>query len=323
MSPESIEIVEVSARDGLQNEKQPFSTAQKIDLIERMAAAGAKRLEVASFVRADRVPQMADAEAVIAGLALPDDVITIGLVMNKRGLLRALETPIHEIGAVCLASDSFAEANQGQTSAQSVRVTAEIVEFARGVGRRAQATIGAAFGCPFEGEVDPQRVVAMAKTLAAAAPIEIGLADTIGVAVPAQVSALVRAVREATGLPVRVHLHNTRNTGVANGWAAVEAGAATLDSSVGGIGGCPFAPRATGNVATEDLVYLLHRSGVATGYDLDLTIAAAEWLTGEMGRELPGLVSRAGAFPHARSSRRERRHELSSGCDVGDIFVRS
>ena len=297
MTPQSVEIVEVSARDGLQNEKRAFSTAQKIALIERMVQAGAKRLEIASFVRADRVPQMADAEAVIAGLALPEDVITIGLVMNKRGLLRALETPIQEVGAVCLATDSFAKANQGQTSAQSVMVAAEIIEFARGAGRRAQATIGAAFGCPFEGEVDSQRVVAMAETLAAAAPVEIGLADTIGVAVPAQVFALVRAVRAATALPVRVHLHNTRNTGVANAWAAVEAGAATLDSSVGGIGGCPFAPRATGNAATEDLIYLLHRSGVATGYDLDRTITAAEWLSGEMGRELPGLVSRAGAFP--------------------------
>ncbi len=303
MAPARIEIVEVSARDGLQNEKQAFSTVQKIELIERMAAAGAKRMEIASFVRPDRVPQMADAEAVIAGVNLPSDVITIGLVMNKKGLFRALETTIHEIGAVCVASDSFAKANQGQTSWESVAVAAEVIRTARSEGRRAQVTIGAAFGCPFEEEVDPDHVLAMAEGLAAAGPTEIALADTIGVAVPQQVSTLVARVRKATRLPVRVHLHNTRNTGIANAWAAVEAGATTLDSSLGGIGGCPFAPRATGNVATEDLAYMLSRSNIETGYDLVATIAAAEWLSGQMGRELPGLVSRAGPFPIRESAK--------------------
>jgi hydroxymethylglutaryl-CoA lyase len=298
-----IEIVEVSARDGLQNEKQTmFSTAQKIALIERMVAAGAKRLEVASFVRPDAVPQMADAEAVIAGLTLPEDVITIGLVMNKRGALRALETTVREIGAVCVATDSFAQANQGQTSDQSVQVAADIVRFARQEGRRAQVTIGAAFGCPFEGEVDPDHVVAMASRIAEAGPVEIGLADTIGVAVPSQVFELVSRVRGAAGgLPIRVHLHNTRNTGIANAVAAFEAGAATLDASVGGIGGCPFAPNATGNIATEDLLYLLDRSGIATGFDLGKTIDTAQWLATEMGRAVPGLLSRAGPFPPQKS----------------------
>lgn len=294
-----IEIVEVSARDGLQNEKLTvFSTAQKIALIERMVAAGARRLEVASFVRPDAVPQMADAEAVIAGLSLPDDVITIGLVMNKRGALRALETTVREIGAVCVASDSFAKANQGMTSMESVGIATDIVALARREGRRAQVTIGGAFGCPFEGEVDPGHVLSMAARLAEAGPVELALADTIGIAVPRQVSDLVARVRGAVGdLPIRVHLHNTRNTGYANAVAAIEAGAATLDASVGGIGGCPFAPNATGNIATEDLLYLLHRSGIETGLDLDKTIETARWLGGEMGRDVPGLLSRAGPFP--------------------------
>ena len=296
----AIEIVEVAPRDGLQNEKRLFAAAQKIELIERMAAAGARRIEVASFVRPDRVPQMADAEAVIAGLSLPDEVVTIGLVMNKKGALRALDTQVKEIGAVCVASDSFAGRNQGQRSAESAEMAADVVRFVRGEGRRAQVTIGAAFGCPFEGEVDPAHVVALASRLAEAEPeaepVEIALADTIGVAVPTQVFALVSEVRAAIGaIPVRVHLHNTRGTGIANAWAAVEAGAATLDASVGGIGGCPFAPDATGNIATEDLLYMLDRSGIATGYDLGRTIA------GEMEAPLPALVSRAGPFPNLQA----------------------
>lgn len=297
-----IEIVEVSPRDGLQNEKQIFATEKKIELIERMVAAGAKRIEVASFARPDRVPQMADAEDVIAGLNLPDEIITIGLVMNKRGALRALETKVKELGAVCVASDSFAQRNQGQTSLESAEMAADVIRFARGEGRRAQVTIGASFGCPFEGEVSADHVVELARRLAEAGPVEIALADTIGVAVPAQVSALVGRVKDAIGgIAVRVHLHNTRNTGIANAWAAVEAGAATLDSSVGGIGGCPFAPAATGNIATEDLLYLLRRSGVETGYDMGKTIEAAHWLGGEMGGALPALVSRAGDFPAPRA----------------------
>lgn len=298
MRSAAVEIVEVSARDGLQNEKLHFSTAAKIELITRMAATGVRRMEVASFVRPDRVPQMADAEAVIAGLDLPDDVITVALVMNKKGLFRALETPIHEIGAVTIATDSFAQRNQGQTSDESLGIAADIVSLATREGRRGQATIAAAFGCPFEGEVSRERVVRMAEVLAATSPVEIALADTIGVAVPAEVFELVGRVREAIApIPVRVHLHNTRNTGIANAWAAIEAGARTLDSSVGGIGGCPFAPQATGNIATEDLLYLLDRSGVASGVSLERTIEAAHWLSRQFGRDLPGLVSRAGDFP--------------------------
>jgi hydroxymethylglutaryl-CoA lyase len=292
-----IEIVEVSPRDGLQNEHVLFSTAQKIALIQGAVAMGARRIEVASFVRADRVPQMADAEGVIAGLDLPDDVTTIGLVLNMRGALRALDTKIRELGAVCVATDSFAMRNQGQTSVGSTEIAAEIIRLARREGRRAQATIAVAFGCPFEGEVSADHVLALAEMLAAAAPVEIAIADTIGVAVPDQVGRLVERIGAATGLPVRVHLHDTRGAGIANAWAAAQAGAATLDASIGGIGGCPFAPGTTGNIATEDLIYLLDRSGVASGYDLDRAIAAAKWLGEQMGRSLPGAVSRAGAFP--------------------------
>jgi hydroxymethylglutaryl-CoA lyase len=302
MRPSSIEIVEVAPRDGLQNERQIFSTAQKVALIGRAVAAGARRIEVASFVRADRVPQMADAEAVVAALDLPSDVVTIGLVMNVAGARRALATDVGELGAVCVATDSFAQRNQGQTSRGSARSAADIVRLANAERRRAQVTIGAAFGCPFEGEVDPAHVVALAQEVADAGPVEIAVADTVGVAVPHQVTDLVGRLRAALGaMPIRVHLHNTRNTGIANAWAAVEAGAATLDASLGGIGGCPFAPAATGNIATEDLLYLLDRSGVATGYDLDCTIDAARWLAGEMGRDLPALVSRAGSFPDRRT----------------------
>ncbi|WP_309611730.1 hydroxymethylglutaryl-CoA lyase [Sphingomonas sp.] len=293
-----IEIVEVGPRDGLQNEQMLFTTAQKIALIDRAVAAGSKRIEVASFVRADRVPQMADAEAVIAGLSLPADVVTIGLVMNDRGLDRALRTSVHEVGAVAVATDAFAAANQGQTSRESATVAARIIARARAEGRRAQATIAGAFGCPFEGEVDPAHVVALVEEVAAAGPHEIAIADTIGVAVPGQVTDLIGRLQDRLpGFPIRVHLHNTRNTAIANAWAAIQAGATTLDAALGGIGGCPFAPNATGNVATEDLLYLCRRSGIATGYDLDATIAAAQWMSDQFGRPLPAMVSRAGPFP--------------------------
>jgi hydroxymethylglutaryl-CoA lyase len=293
-----VEVVEVSPRDGIQNESRRFSVEEKVSLIERAVAAGARRIEVGSFVRPDRVPQMEGSEEVIERLSLPAGVTTIGLVLNKKGLFRALETRIDEVGAVCVASNSFAMRNQGQTSLESAEIAGEVVSLAYREGRRAQVTIGAAFGCPFEGEVDPAYVIELAKRLAQAMPVEIALADTIGAAVPQQVSDLVGRLRIAIpDMPVRVHLHNTRGTGIANAWAAIGAGAATLDSSIGGIGGCPFAPRATGNVATEDLIYMLARSGIATGYDLDALISASGWLSEIMERDLPALVSRAGTFP--------------------------
>jgi hydroxymethylglutaryl-CoA lyase len=299
-----IEIVEVGPRDGLQNEAVRFSTQQKLELIQRAIDAGVRRIEVGSFVNPKLVPQMADAEAVSAGLTRRDDVIYIGLVLNKRGALRAIEAGIDELGAVCAASDRFALRNQGQTSEESLAMCCEVVRLAKQEGRRGQITISAAFGCPFDGEVDPQRVTDMARTAAAAGPVEIVLADTIGVAAPRDVADLVAKVRAAIDpLPVRVHFHNTRNTGLANVWSAVSAGAATVDASLGGLGGCPFAPRATGNVPTEDVVYMLERSGFHTGLDLNRVIEATQWLADAMGRELPGMLSKAGNFPGALARR--------------------
>jgi hydroxymethylglutaryl-CoA lyase len=294
----SVEIVEVGARDGLQNEKQIVETGDKIALIERTIAYGARRVEIASFVNPTRVPQMADAEAVCAGVPARPGLTRIGLALNRRGAERALAAGVEEVGAVAVATDSFGIRNQAQSSEDSVAVAAEIIALARSAGRSAQVTISVAFGCPFEGEVATDRVVEIAARLAEAQPREIALADTIGCAVPLQVGDLVRRLRTAIGaIPVRAHFHDTRNTGVANAWAALEAGAATLDSSLGGLGGCPFAPNATGNVATEDLIYLLSRSGVTTGLDLGRIIAASHWLGGVMGRMLPAMVSRAGRFP--------------------------
>ena len=295
---QEIEIVEVGARDGLQNESVLFTTSQKLELIDRALAAGVRRLEANSFVNPKLVPQMADAEAVAAGLPRRDGVIFIGLVLNKRGALRAIEAGMEELGAVCAASDGFATRNQGQSSDASLAMCVEVVRLARAHARRAQITISTAFGCPFDGEVDPSRVVEMARTAAAAGPVEVAIADTIGVASPGQVSSLVaRVAAVIKPLPVRVHFHNTRNTGLANVWAAVQAGAKTVDASLGGIGGCPFAPRATGNVPTEDVAYMLERSGYDTGLDLDSLIGSARWLAGAMGRDVPGMLSRAGAFP--------------------------
>lgn len=296
-----IEFVEVGPRDGLQNEKLLVSTQDKLALINRVIAAGARRIEVTSFVNPTRVPQMADAEELCAILPLRDDVTFIGLVMNLRGAERALRTGrINQLGAVAVATDRFAMANQGQTSDESVAAAKAIIALANAEGRTAQCTIAASFGCPFEGEVAQDRIVEMAVSLAEAGPVEIALADTIGVGNPAHVAQLVARVREAIApLPVRVHFHNTRNTGLANVWAAVIAGARIVDASVGGLGGCPFAPGAAGNVPSEDVVYMLERAGIDTGMDLDRLIEASHWLSEIMGRKLPGMVAQSPAFPAA------------------------
>ncbi len=298
MSPlsRSIEFVEVGPRDGLQNEALLVSTAQKVELIRRAIAAGVRRIEVASFVNPSKVPQMADAEAVVAALGQPVGVTRIGLVLNQRGAQRALAAGVDQLGAVAVASDEFGVRNQGQISAESLAVASEIIGMAQAAGITAQVTIAVAFGCPFSGAVDPAYVVSMAQALAQAGPVEIALADTIGVAAPAEVSALVNAVCAAIApLPVRVHFHNTRGTGIANVWAAVEAGANVVDGSIGGLGGCPFVPGAAGNVASEDVAYLLARSGVATGLDLPKLVETARWLGGVMGKEMPSMLSKAGA----------------------------
>ena len=299
----AIEIVEVGPRDGLQNEAQLVSTADKVELIRRCIAAGARRIEVASFVNPRKVPQMADAEAVVAALGEVEGVTRIGLVLNLRGAERALACGIDQLGAVAVASDAFGIRNQGQVSNRSVEEAIRIIALAKAAGRSAQVTIATAFGCPFQGEVDPAHVVAMAKRLAPSGPAEIALADTIGAAVPAAVTALVRDVRSAIApLPVRVHFHDTRNTGIANVWAAVEVGATTVDAALGGLGGCPFAPGAAGNVGTEDAAYLLQRSGIETGLDLDGLLTASRWLAGVMGKPLPASLARAGSFPGALTS---------------------
>lgn len=293
-----VEIVEVGPRDGLQNESAIVSTADKLGLIHRAIDYGVRRIEVTSFVNPKKVPQLADAEELVAMLPEREDVTYIGLVLNRRGAERALGTGrIDELGAVCVTSDTFGVRNQGQSSDESLAAAMEIVALAKEAGRGGQITIATAFGCPFEGRVPIERVVEMAKRAADANPREIALADTIGVGVPGQVSEMVGRVREAVGdLPVRVHFHNTRGTGIANVWAAVKAGAATVDASLGGLGGCPFAPGAAGNVATEDVIYLLENSGVQTGVTLPQVVDAAGWLTGVMGRPLPAMVSKAPAF---------------------------
>lgn len=292
-----VSILEVSPRDGLQNEKNAILTAEKVELIAQARAAGLVRIEVASFVNPARVPQMADAEAVIA--ALPNDGgVYVGLVLNEKGAERALATKIQEIGAVAVATDTFAQKNQRQTSAQSVEIAMAIVRRAKKAGRRANITVSAAFGCPFEGEVAPARVVEIVKRIAAAEPDDIALADTIGVADPWRVASLVHEIkRTLPHLKLRGHFHNTRNTGLANAFAAVEGGIDTLDASIGGVGGCPFAPAATGNVPTEDIVYMLARGGLETGVNLPALISTSGWLADKIGRPLPAMVSRAGAFP--------------------------
>jgi hydroxymethylglutaryl-CoA lyase len=297
----TIEFVEVGPRDGLQNEKVLVSTAYKLELIARAINTGARRIEVTSFVNPNRVPQMADADAVCAGLQLRDDVTYIGLVMNARGAQRAVATgKINQLGAVCVSTDQFAVANQGQTSAESVDAAKAIIAMAQGAGLSGQATIAASFGCPFEGEVAEDKIIAIARSLAETNPVEVSLADTIGVANPAHVARLVGRVREVIApIPVRVHFHNTRGTGLANVWAAIEAGATVVDAAIGGLGGCPFAPGAAGNVCSEDVVYMLERAGIATGMDLEKLIATNAWMSEIMGKTLPGMVGRAGVFPKA------------------------
>lgn len=295
----SVEIVEVSPRDGLQNELTILSTEDKVELIEHAVRAGARRIEVTSFVNPKRVPQMADADALMAALPRHHGVRYAGLVMNSRGLHRALTAKVDEINVVVVATDTFCNRNQGMTTAEACATAAELVRDARAAGVFTTVTIGASFGCPFEGEVSSSRLREVLVRVVETGPDELALADTIGVAVPVQVTERLGLARDVAGpdLPLRLHLHNTRNTAVANAVAAVAAGVTTLDASIGGAGGCPFAPAATGNVATEDLVYLFERSGVATGIDLTETISAAKWLEERLGTRLPSALLRADGFP--------------------------
>ncbi len=295
--------MEVGPRDGLQNEAGIVSTADKIALIERAIAYGARRIEVASFANPKRVPQMADAEGVIAGL--PDDprVRYTALAMNVRGVERAIATRtgargVDEVGCVIVATDSFGIANQGQTVAEGIVANREMIALAQSAGLKAQVTISASFGCPFEGEVPQARVLDIAAAMQDAGAEEIAFADTIGVAVPEQVSDMITAARDRLGteIPIRVHFHDTRGLAPANVWAAYQAGCRIFDSALGGLGGCPFAPGAKGNVATEELAYLFARSGIDCGIDLDAAVSANHWFAGIMGRTLPSRVGQAGDF---------------------------
>jgi hydroxymethylglutaryl-CoA lyase len=297
--PLTVEVVEVGPRDGLQNEPEVLSTEQKAELVRRAVAAGARRVEVASFVNPARVPQLADAEAVLEAVSDVPDLVTSGLVLNERGAERALATSVAEVNVVVVSTDTFSQRNSGMPTDAAVEMAARVAKLVAAEGRPVAVTLAAAFGCPFEGEVPVRRVAELAGRVAVDGVTEVALADTIGVGVPADVRARVAAVRAAVpdGVRLRAHFHNTRNTGYANALAAVEAGLDVLDSSLGGIGGCPFAPNATGNIATEDLVYLLHRSGIETGLDLEVLRDGAVWIGEQLGRQVPGLLSRAGGFP--------------------------
>jgi hydroxymethylglutaryl-CoA lyase len=297
--PHSVEIVEVSPRDGLQAEDVVLPTADKVALVEQAVAAGVRRIEVCSFVNPKRVPQMADAEAVLAALPERDDVTYIGLVLNERGLERAVVAGMREINAVVVCTDTFGERNQGAGIDEALDAFAAVAAGGHAAGMTVSATMSVAFGCPYEGEVPVDRVAEVAGRAAEAGADEVALADTIGVAVPTDVAERVAAVRDAVDgrATLRAHFHNTRNTGLANAYAAVESGVGVLDASLGGVGGCPFAPGATGNVPTEDVAYLLERMGIDTGLDLAALTEVVPWIADRLGKRVPGLLSKAGPFP--------------------------
>jgi hydroxymethylglutaryl-CoA lyase/(R)-citramalyl-CoA lyase len=290
----SVTVCDVGPRDGLQNQPKTLQPAVRAELVNRLAGAGLRRIEAVSFVNPELVPQMAGAEEVVEDLERRDGVVYAGLALNERGYNRLAAAGLDEVHFAFAATETFNRRNQNAAVEESVAAAQRIAERARADGIRATVTIGVAFGCPFEGPVDPGRVVDLAERLAPSVD-EVVFADTIGVAVPRQ----IRDVIGRAELPrtiVGAHLHNTRNTGYANALAALEAGATVLDASVGGIGGCPFAPRATGNIGTEDLVYVLHGEGIETGIDLEALIGVAEWLEGVLERPLEGYVYRAGTF---------------------------
>ena len=293
-----IEIVEVGPRDGLQNEKTLLEVDQKLALIERLWAAGAKRMEVVSFVNPRRVPQMAGAEEIMAALPKTPGRSRIGLVLNRKGWDRCVEAGCDEANVVVCATDGFGIRNQGASVEEQLTALADLVGARRLEDPPISMTVSVAFGCPFDGEVPEDRVVEIVKTAADLRVAEIALADTIGVADPWTVRRRIEAARKAAGhVPLRLHFHDTRNTGLANAFAGVEAGVDVLDASVGGLGGCPFAPDATGNIGTEDLVYMLDRAGYDTGYDVPALIDTAKWVSGLIGKAPASSVSRAGGFP--------------------------
>jgi isopropylmalate/homocitrate/citramalate synthase len=290
-----VTICDVGPRDGLQSDDVVLEPLVRAELVDRLSAVGLPRIETVSFVNAARVPQMAGAEEVVAAIAPVEGVTYAGLVLNERGYDRFATTSLTEAHFAFAVSDEFNQRNSGSSTEASVVAGERVVERAKADGIRVTVTFGTSFGCPFEGAIDPGRVLELASRFAAGGADELVFADTVGVGVPRQVRHLV-AEGVKLGLPIGVHLHNTRSTGYANALVALESGATVLDASVGGIGGCPFAPRATGNIATEDLVYLLHGEGIETGIDLDRLVEVAAWLEGRLGRPLEGQVYKAGVF---------------------------
>jgi len=302
--PDAVDLVDVAPRDGLQNESAVLDTVAKLHLIDRLVAAGVRRIEVASFAHPKRVPSMADAEALCAALPRQRGVSFSGLVLNEKGYERARRAALDEVTMVVVATDSFSEKNQGLTTKEAAEQWCRIAAMARQDGIRSSVTIAAVFGCPYEGLVPIERIVEVAVAIAAGGPDEIVMADTIGVGVPTQVDEIVSLLREAApGVRLRGHFHDTRNTAAANAVASLRAGVTALDASVGGIGGCPFAPGASGNVATEDLVYTLEGMGVATGIDLVELVAIVPWLERQLGHQASGHVSKVSAFPRVPSAR--------------------
>jgi isopropylmalate/homocitrate/citramalate synthase len=293
-----VTVVDVGPRDGLQNEPDVLAPEVRAELVDRLTGARLTAVEAVSFVDPRRMPQMAGAEEVVAAIERVDGVVVAGLALNERGYERLAATGLDEVRFAFGATESFNRRNQNASVEESLAAGARIVARANEDGIVATVVISVAFGCPFEGRVDEGRVLDLAERVAASGPDTILLADTIGVGVPRQVRSLVSRTAEL-GIPVGGHFHDTRSTGYANALAALEVGATVLDASVGGLGGCPFAPRATGNIATEDLVYLLHGEGVDTGIDLDALISVAAWLEELLGRTLEGQVYRAGNFPPA------------------------
>jgi isopropylmalate/homocitrate/citramalate synthase len=284
----AVTICDVGPRDGLQNEEQTLEPSARAELVNRLAAAGLPKVEAASFVSAERVPQMAGAEEVVAGIERRDGVAYAGLVLNEKGYERFAATGLDELHFTLAATEAFNRRNANRSIDESVEELALIR-----TDSPVSVSISVSFGCPFEGEVDPQLVLRLAERVTGAGADEVLFADTIGVGVPRQVRELLGGA-SGLGVPVGLHLHDTRNTALANAYAGLEAGATVFEASVGGLGGCPFAPRATGNVATEDLVYLFHGEGLETGIDLEALVSVAEWLEGVLGRPLPGRVYRAG-----------------------------
>ena len=284
----AVTICDVGPRDGLQNEEQTLEPSVRAELVNRLAAAGLPKVEAVSFVSPERVPQMAGADEVVAGIDRRDGVAYSGLVLNEKGYERFARTGLDELHFTLAATEAFNRRNANRSVDESVEELARIR-----TDSPVSVSISVSFGCPFEGEVDPQDVLRLAERVTEAGADEVLFADTIGVGVPRQVRELLGGA-SGLGVPVGLHLHDTRNTALANAYVGLEAGATVFEASVGGLGGCPFAPRATGNVATEDLVYLFHGEGLETGIDLDALVGVAEWLEGVLGRPLPGRVYRAG-----------------------------